>query len=167
MDNLQLVPITANFVKAGSLAGSTNTFTTTAGTQCAIKGKFGTQLGVLTNSATTPTTDAVTGATFVTIPINYCAAVVFGINAAGTLIAAQGPLEKTEVGVTTTVGAFINPPQFPVIPDTMCPFAYTIVRVAPSGTTGFILGSTQWAASSMSCTTFKDISTLPERPQIA
>lgn len=167
MDALQQLPVTMNFTNTGAVAGTTNSFTTTVASVAAIKGKFTTALGVLTNSATTPTTDANTGVTFATIPINSCAAVVFGINAAGTLVAAQGPTAPTEVGVTTTVGAFINAPQFPAIPDNFVPIAYTIVRVAPSGTSGFILGSTQWAASSISCTTFKNICSLPDRPQIA
>lgn len=167
MDILQQTPMTANLANAGAVAGTTNTFTTTAATVPVIKGKFGTALGVLTNSATTPTTDANTAAAFPAILPNTTAAIVFGTNAAGTLKAVQGAAIPTETGVTTTVGAFINAPQFPAIPDDFCPFAYTIVRVAPSGTSGFTLGTTSWAASSMSCTTFKNIATLPDRPQIA
>lgn len=166
-DTLTQVPLTCNFTNTGAVAGTTNTFTTTVASVACINGKFTTALGVLTNSATTPTTDANTGVAFVTILPNYCAAVVFGVNAAGTLVAVQGTQIPTETGVTTTVGAFINAPQFPAIPSDFCPIAYTIVRVAPSGTSGFTLGTTQWAASSMSCTTFKNIATLPDRPQIA
>ncbi len=167
MDYQAFVPITASFVDTGAVAGTTNTFTTTVASQCVIGGKFATQLAVLTNSATTPTTDANTGAAFPAILPNTAAAVVFGVNAAGTLVAVQGPAVDTETGVTTTVGAFKLAPQFPLLPDNFCPIAYTIVRVAPSGGTGFVLGTTSWAASSMSCTTFKRISTLPARPQIA
>lgn len=167
MDTLQQVPLTINLANAGAVAGTTNTFTTTVATTAAIRGKFATSLGVLTNSATTPTTDANTAVAFPAILPNTCAAVVFGVNAAGTLKAVQGAAIATETGVTTTVGAFINAPQFPAMPDDFCPFAYTIVRVAPSGTSGFTLGTTSWAASSMSCTTFKNICTLPDRPQIA
>lgn len=167
MDLLTQTPLTMNLANAGAVAGTTNTFTTTAATVPVLEGKFTTALGVLTNSATTPTTDANTGTTFVTIPSNYCAAIVFGTNAAGTLKAVQGPLTATEVGVTTTVGAFIAAPQFPTIPADFVPFAYTIARAAPSLTAGFILGSTSWAASGASCTTFKNICTLPARPQIA
>lgn len=167
MDYQSLAPLTGNFINAGAVAGTTNSFTTTAAITPVIAGKYGTALGVLTNSATTPTTDANTGTTFATILPNTTAAVVFGVNAAGTLVAVQGPAIPTETGVTTTVGAFILAPQFPAIPNDFGPFAYTVVRVAPSGTSGFILGSTHWAASSMSCTTFKNICTLPARPQIA
>lgn len=167
MDSLQFPGLTINLANAGAVAGTTNTFTTTAATVPVIRGKFGTALGVLTNSATTPTTDVNTGAAFATILPNKTAAIVFGTNAAGTLKAVQGPIIDTETGVTTTVGAFIHAPQWPAIPDDFCPFAYTIVRVAPSATSGFILGSTSWAASGISCTTFKNIAVLPDRPQIA
>lgn len=158
--------ITISLANAGAVAGTTNTFTTTAATVPIIKGKFGTALGVLTNSTTTPTTDANTAAAFPAITANNCAAVVFGTNAAGTLSAVQGPIIPTVAGVTTTVGAFILAPQFPPIPDDFCPFAYTIVRVSPTGAT-FTLGTTSWAASGISCATFANVAQLPPRPQIA
>lgn len=167
MDTLQQIPLTLSLANTNSVAGTTNTFTTTVASVPVIAGKFGTALGVLTNSATTPTVDVNTGAAFAPILPNTCAAIVFGTNAAGTLVAAQGAALPTEVGVTTTVGAFINAPQFPSIPDDFCPFSYTIVRVAPSGGTGFVLGTTSWAASSMTCSAFKNVCTLPARPQIA
>lgn len=166
-DTLANIPLTINLVNAGAVAGTTNTFTTTAATSCAINGKFATSLTTLTNSATTPTTDANTGIAFPAILPNTCAAVVFGVNAAGTLKAVQGGAIATETGVTTTVGAFINAPQFPALPDDFAAIAYTIVRAAPSLTAGFVLGTTSWAASGASCTTFKNVCTLPSRPQIA
>lgn len=158
---------TGNFVDMGCVAGSTNTWTNSVASQTVINGKFTTQLATNSNQSETPTTDANTGAAFATILPNKTAAVVFGVNAAGVLVAAQGPIIDTHAGVTTTVGAFKEAPQFPVLPDDFAPIAYTIVRVAPSGTSGFILGTTHWAASSMSCTTFKNIAVLPNRPQIA
>lgn len=167
MDKLAVGSLTCCLNNPGAVAGTTNSFTTTAASVPVIRGKFTTALGVLTNSATTPTTDANTGATFVTVTPNKCAAIVFGTNAAGTLVAAQGPLAPTETGVTTTVGNFIKAPEFPVLPTDFCPFAYTVVRVAPSGTSGFVCGSTNWAATSMSCTTFQNVMVLPDRPQIS
>lgn len=166
MDYLQQVPLKANFVDMGCVAGTTNTWTNTVASQCVINGKFTTQLATNSNQSETPTTDANTGAAFETITSNKAAAVVFGVNAAGTLVAAQGKMVDTYPGVTTTVGAFKEAPQFPAIPDDFCPIAYTVVRVSPTGAS-FVLGTTQWAASGISCTTFKNISTLPARPQIA
>ena len=167
MDKLALGAFTASLINTEAVAGSTNSWTNAVASQCVIRGKYTVQLATNSNQAETPTTDANTGAAFVAITPNKCAAVVFGVNAAGTIVGVQGPLEDTFVGVTTTVGAFKNAPQFPPIPDDFCPIAYTIIRCAPSGGAGFVVGTTQWAASSMSCTTFKNIAVLPDRPQIA
>lgn len=169
MDNLNLPPVTVNLVNAGLAAGTTTTTTVgTAPTGIVIGGKFGTTtLSASANQSITPTTDATTGVTFATIPVNSAACLLLGINAAGTLVGALGPVVTTETGVTTTVGAFLNAPQFPATPNDFCPVAYTLIRVAPSLTAGFIVGSTQWAASGASCTTFANIATLPGRPQIS
>lgn len=157
-------PLTLSFIDTGAVAGTTNTFTTTAASVCAIKGKFATPLAILTNSATTPTTDANTGVAFPAILQNTCAAVVFGINTAGTLSACQGPATPTNPGVTTTVGDFLLAPQFPELPDDFCPLAYTLVRVSPTGAS-FTLGTTNWAASGITCSVFTRVSTMPGRPQ--
>lgn len=162
--------ITLNHANTNAVAGTTNTFTTTVASTCSIGGKFAVALGVLTNSATTPTLDANTGVAFKTLVANQAATIVFGVNAAGTLVAAQGDATPTITGVTTAVGAFITAPVFPPIPDDFCPIAYTVVRVAPSST-GFTCGaaSNPWTGtpSYATCTTFKNISTLPDRPQLS
>lgn len=167
MDTLALGTLTFTPLSFGCAAGTTTSFTTATTRAGVINGKFTSTLAAGTDAAITPTSDLNTGAAFVPITPNKCAAVVFGIIAAGTLAAVQGPLEDTYAGVTTTVGAFKNPPQFPPTPDTFCPIAYTIIRVAPSGGNGFVVGTTQWAASSMSAATFQNVATLPARPQIA
>lgn len=167
MDKHALGSMTFNPTNGGCVAGSTNTWTNAAAITPCIAGKYGVTMAIQSAQSVTPTTDANTGVAFPAIMPNTTAAVVFGVNAAGTLVAVQGVAIPTETGVTTTVGAFIDAPQFPAIPDNFCPCAYTIVRVAPSGTSGFTLGTTQWAASSMSCTTFQNIAVLPARPQIA
>ena len=160
--------LTLNHVNAGLAAGTTTTMTVGVAPLVSLGGKFGTTtLSASANQAITPTLDAVTGVAFAPVLPNTCAAIVFGVNAAGTMQAVQGAASPTNAGVTTTVGTFLTAPQWPAIPDTMVPMAYTIVRAAPSLTGGFIAGSTQWAASGASCTTFANISTLPDRPQVA
>ena len=166
MDYLAQVPLTASLVYMGCVAGTTNTWTNSVASQCAIGGKFTTALATNSNQSETPTTDANTGVAPVTILADKAAAIVFGVNAAGTLVAAQGPVIDTYPGVTTTVGAFKQCPQFPSIPNDFCPIAYTVVRVSPTGAS-FVLGTTEWAASGISCSTFANICTLPSRPQIA
>jgi len=165
MDMLQAIPITINLVNAGLVAGTTSTYTTTATTSCVIGGKFGTQLAAQTNTAS-PTTDAGTGKAFVALKANEATVLVWGLNAAGAIQLTQGSIVPTEVGVTTTVGAFINPPQFPAIPDNFCPIGYQLVRVSPTGA-AFTAGTTQWAASGITCSTIQNVNSLPGRPQVA
>lgn len=163
MNHLEQRPFTFNHVSAGFVAGTTSTYTTTVTTTVSIDGKFGTTLGAQTNTAS-PTTDANTGAAFPPILANNCAALVWGVNAAGAIKLCQGPITPTQVGVTTTVGAFINAPQFPETPDDFCPIAYQIVRVSPTGAS-FTAGTTSWAASGITCSVAKNIASLPSRPQ--
>lgn len=155
--------LTANFASAAAVAGTTSTYTTTVTTNCVINGKFATTIGAQTNTAT-PTTDATTGAAFVALAPNQCCALVLGQNLAGTIKLAQGPIIATAIGVTTTVGALINEPQFPALPNDFCPLAYTIVRTAPSAA-AWTPGSSNWTASGVSASTFQNVSQLPNRPQ--
>jgi|ERR1035437_480180 hypothetical protein len=170
MDTLSQVPLTLNLANMGLVIGTTTSLSVKLAPSSCIAGKFCTiTLSASDNQAITPTLDANTGVAFVPILPNTCAAVVYGLNAAGTLVAAQGKAIATEVGVTTTVGAFINAPQFPAISDLMVPVAYHVIRVAPSGTAGFTLGVSPWtgSASYATCTTIQNIVTLPGRPMIA
>lgn len=157
--------VTANFTSAALVAGTTSTYTTTVTTNACINGKFTTALTAQTNTAS-PTTDAVTGAAFVPLTANHATVLVWGLNAAGAIQLAQGSIVPTETGVTTTAGAFINAPQFPVIPDTMVPIAYCLVRTSPTGS-AFTAGTTSWAASGITTSTFVNVHTLPSRPVIS
>ena len=161
----QPVGLTINTTNAGFVAGTTSTYTTAATTAFTINGKWGTTLGAQTNTAS-PTLDAVTGVAFTAITSNNCACLVWGTTLAGAIAVCQGPSVATAAGVTTTVGAFIAAPQFPALPEDFCPMAYQIVRVSPTGSS-FTMGSTSWTASGITCTTMKNIATLPDRPQIA
>lgn len=165
MDRLAARGLTQNMVSAAFVLGTTSTYTTTVTTECVINGKFGTTLGAQTNTAS-PTTDAATGAAFVPLTPNKATVLVWGVNAAGAIKLCQGSIEDTDVGVTTTVGAFRNPPQFPLLPDDFCPIAYNLVRTAPSAST-FTPGTSSWTASGVTCSTAKNISVLPDRPQTA
>lgn len=155
--------ITINLVSAAAIAGTTSTYTTTVTTTCVINGKFATTLAAQTNTAT-PTTDATTGAAFVAMAPNQTCALVLGQNLAGTIKLCQGPIIATLIGVTTTVGALINEPQFPALPDDFCPLAYTVVRTAPSAA-AWTPGTSNWTASGVSASTFRNVAQLPNRPQ--
>ena len=156
---------TINLISVAAVAGTTSTFTSTVTSKGMINGKFATELTAQTNAAT-PTTDHATGNAFIALTENKACSIVFGINDAGTLKMCQGPIVDTYVGVTTTVGAFKNAPQFPEMPDDFLPFAYTLVRTAPDAA-DWTPGTSSWTASGVSATTFKNIGLLPNRPQIA
>lgn len=154
---------TLNFASAAMVAGTTSTYTTTVTTNCCINGKFATTLGAQTNTAS-PTTDATTGAAFVPLQPNQTCALVFGQNLAGAIRLCQGPIIPTLAGVTTTVGALINEPQFPALPNDFVALAYTIVRTAPSAA-AWTPGTSSWTASGVSASTFQNVAALPARPQ--
>jgi hypothetical protein len=155
--------VTINLGSAAAVAGTTSSFTSTVTTQAVINGKFTTTLGAQTNAAS-PTLDAATGLAFNPLAPNQCCALVYGINAAGVLKLVQGPIIATSIGVTTTVGALINEPQFPGLPNDFCPLAYTIVRTAPSAA-AWTPGTGSWTASGVSASTFQNVAQLPNRPQ--
>jgi hypothetical protein len=159
------LPITINLATAGAVAGTTSTYTTTATTNCVINGIFATTLTAQTNTAS-PTTDANTGVAFLALQPNQTCCLVIGQNTAGAIKYVQGPIIPNTVGVTTTVGAFYVAPQFPELPSDFCPLAYTVVRTAPSAA-AWVPGTGAWAASGVTCTTFKNVAMLPQRPQIA
>ena len=161
MDKGTIAGLTMNHTNAGFVAGTTSTYTTAVTTTCSFKGKFGTTLAAQTNTAS-PTADAMTGAAFVPVLANQATVLVWGVNEAGAIKCAQGSIVPTEIGVTTTVGAFISAPQFPSLPEDFCPIAYQLVRVSPTGAT-FTAGTTQWAASGITCSVAKNIATLPDR----
>lgn len=169
MEKVTIAGLTLNHIDTGLVVGTTNTYTMPAASSCSIRGKFGSPLAIQgSNAGVTPVLDATTGAAFVTLTANQAAVVVWGVNAAGAMVASQGPAVPTAAGVTTTVGAFISAPQFPSLPEDFCPIAYQLVRVAPSST-GFVFGTSPWTgtASYATCSTIQRISTLPDRLQVA
>ena len=154
--------LTASHANAVFAAGTTSTYSTTNSTACTIGGKWATALTAQTNTAS-PTTDANTGSAFVTLTDNQISVFVWGVKADGSVAVAQGTVEDTAVGVTTTPGAVINPPQFPSLPDDFCPCAYTLIQTAPSAS-DWTFGSSSWGATGIT-DTWVNIATLPDRPQ--
>ena len=155
---------TCSFVATGAVAGTTSTYTSTASSSAMIDGVFATALTAQTNAAT-PTTDWGSGLAFNALAPNQTCTLLFGISASGTLRMIQGPVIATAAGVTTTVGAFINAPQFPGLPDDFVTLAYTIVRTAPSAAP-WTPGTSSWTASGVSASTFRQLGQIPKRPQV-
>lgn len=161
----QTYGLTASTVNSGLTKGTTSTYTTTASTAGVVNGKWVTPITAQTNTAT-PTTDAVTGAAFLPLAVNKATVIVFGQTAAGAIQMAQGSIEDTQTGVTTTAGSFIRAPQFPSLPNDFLPLAYLLVRTAPSAS-AWTPGTSSWTAAGVTASTVQNISTLPDRPQTA
>jgi hypothetical protein len=151
---------TMSFTKTNAVAGTTSTVTTTVATDFIINGKFGTQLDILTNQAT-PTTDLGTEIAFPALAINEGCAIVLGTLTAGgtTLRAVQGEIEALDADG----GEFIVAASFPQVPDTMCPFAYIIIKNGSTGS-AWTFGTTSFGATGIT-DTFVDIAIMPDRPQ--
>lgn len=153
---------TQNTLNAGLILGTTSSYSTTATTVGSINGRFVTTIGAQTNAAS-PTLDALTGVAFAPLSPNKATVLVFGQTVAGVIQMAQGGIEDTEAGVTTTVGAFRRAPQFPNLPDNFMALAYVLVRTAPAAAT-FTAGTSSWTASGITASAVVNIATLPDRP---
>lgn len=160
-DNLTSIPATMSFFKATVAAGTTSTLSNTGTINYCIRGKAYAKTAM--TNATTPTTDIVTGAAFVPVTTNKGSIFVIGLNAAGTLLCAQGSLENLD-----SAGLFISAPQFPVLPDNFCPIAYEVIKAgSTAAAAGWIFGTGNQASVTGITYAIQDINTLPDRPQIA
>ena len=165
MDALFQAPMTFCTSKATAAAGTTTTFSTTGSTLYCIKGKAFTTSAAA--NAATPTTDAATGTTFTAVAVGYGCAFVLCYDGTSTTAATaikvvQGPQQALDAS-----GIFINAPQFPGIPDTLCPFAYLITKVGSTGS-AWTFGSSNLAGPPTGVThTFVDVMVLPGRPQVS
>lgn len=159
MDALSQIPLTMCTMKAALAAGTTTTYSTTGVTLFCIGGKAYSKAAV-TNGAT-PTTDATTAAAFVAVGANYGSVFVFGYDKDGTIKVSQGSVVALDAS-----GAFILAPQFPAIPDTVCPFGYLVIK-AGSTASNWTFGSSNLSGATGITYTFVDVMTMPARPQVS
>jgi hypothetical protein len=156
----------ANFacVAAGFAAGTTTTVSTTATVPFCINGKAYSKAAI-TNGAT-PTTDAATGAAFNPVPANKGSVFVACFDSGGNLKVVQGEVTSLD----PASGLFINPPEFPLIPDTLTPFGYLVIKAASTyvaTTTGWLFGTHNNSSVTGVTYTFVDVMVLPNRPQVS
>jgi hypothetical protein len=161
MDALSLYPITGCLSKVTLAAGTTTTISTTGTTTYAIKSKACSK-SAITNGAT-PTTDATTGSAFTGITANQGTVVVIGLDSSGAIKASQGSVESLDVS-----GNFIRAPQFPLIPDTVCPIGYIVLKGGSTLSGTWTFGSSNLSGVSGMTYTFVDVVLgFPERPQVS
>lgn len=157
MDNLSLAPVTMAS-NSGLLTGTggETVYDTTVIIEYAIGGKAYRKAAV--TDGVTPTTDGTTGSAM-TVTANYGTVVVWALNSSGTVSCYKGTTESLD-----SSGAFINAPQFPAVPDTVCPFAYTVIKGGSTVSGTWTFGSSNWNATGITAT-HTNVFTLPGRPQ--
>lgn len=160
MDTLAASPLTQCLIHAALAAGTTTTISTTGTTHFTIGGHTFTK-AALSNTAT-PTADAATGLAFPTIVANQGTVVVIGYDKDGNVKAAQGSIEELD-----SSGNFVRAPQFPGIPSTMCPIGYIILKGGATLVSTFRFGTNNLSSVTGMTYTFRSVSMLPARPQIA
>ncbi len=164
--------ITISLVKPALVTGTGHSITTTVTSSHVCNGKFQTPQTALTN-AVCPTTDYNTGAAFRPITgvsgvSGQGTVVVFGYleggaDAVASVKCMQGSIEELEIGGTT----FKRPPQFPVIPNNVCPFAYMVLKQTSQESQAATFGTTDWDAGTYFTNIITHIAQLPLQPQVA
>jgi hypothetical protein len=160
MDRLASVPLTLCLSKVTLAAGTTTTVSNTGTITFAIKGKAYSK-SAMTNAAT-PTTDALTGSAFTALSASKGTVVVIGLDKDGALKACQGPIVDLD-----SANAFVQAPSFPLIPDTMCPIGYIVLKAGSTLSGTFTFGSSNLSGVTGMTYTFVDVIGLPDRPQIS
>lgn len=114
--------------------------------------------GTISTTAT-PTTDGRTGAALTGIVAGQCTVLVWCVDTSGTVKVLQGGIGKCDAA-----GNITDAPQFPVIPDTLTPFAYSTHRTTSALAGTWTPGSSNWNATNMIVPTPVNIACLPARP---
>ncbi len=140
--------------------GAETDYDTTTTIEYAINGD-GYRVTAITNGNPTALTDANTGNAYVALAINQGCCFVWGFNAAGTVVVAQSEIKALDA-VTAEFLKGLQP-QFPVIPDTMCPFAYQVVKNDSTGS-AYTWGTGNWNQTGIT-DLIVDIHALPDRPK--
>lgn len=161
MDNLQQISMTGALFSCTLAAGTTTTISTTGSTHYAIKSK-GYIKTAITNGAT-PTTDVTTGAAFPALSANQGCVVVIALDSSGNVKAAQGGIQALD-----SAGNFIVSPQFPILPDTVCPIGYIVLKAGSTLSGTWTFGSSNLSGvSGMTYTFVSVVLGLPDRPQVS
>ena len=164
MNPIDLSGATFAVTLAGFVAGTTTTTTITNNTTYCINGKAYTKTAA--SNAATPTTDAATGVAFKPVPANHGSIYVFGLDLSGNIKVVQGEVTSLD----PAAGTFIDAPEFPIIPDTVCPYGYLVIKAASTyvaTTTGWLIGTHNMSSVTGITYTFVDILALPNRPQVS
>jgi hypothetical protein len=141
--------------------GAETVYDTTVTISYCVDGVMKTKTAV--TDGATPTTDGNTGAAFNAVGPDEVSVFVWGLNVSGTVSVYQGSVEAVD-GDTNVAKIY---PQFPMIPDGITPFAYTIFQTdGTSSAGGLLFGTANWNATGLTAT-HVNVSTLPLRPRVS
>lgn len=160
MDGAMSAGSTRCNVKCTLAAGTTTTISNTGTISYSVKGKACTK-SAMTNAAT-PTTDAKTGAAFPALTANKGTVVIIGLDASGNVKACQGSIEDLDA-----TGAFIYAPQLPLVPKSICPIGYIVLKAGSTLVGTWTFGTNNLSSVTGMTYTFGDLNDLPNRPIVA
>ena len=158
MDTLnQIFAASMAFGPAGlTLTNGATTYSTSTAFNYANKGVVAAKGAIATTA--TPTTDGRTGAALAGIVAGQCTVLVWCVDGSGVKVLQGG------IGKCDAAGNITDAPQFPVIPDTLTPFAYSTHRTTSALAGTWTPGSSNWNATNMIVPTPVNVACLPARP---
>ena len=146
MQSLDFNGLTMCLSKATLAAGTTTTFSTTNATEYAINGKIYSTAA----AAVAPNKGSV-----------FVFAYDGQATAANAIKVYQGTIEDLDSDAN-----FVKPPQMPQTPDTVCPFAYMVLKAGSTASNWTFGVSNQSGATGITYLR-QDVANLPTRPQVA
>lgn len=160
MQSQNIVAAAICLAKAGltGLSGAATTFTTGVTVVFSLLGKAYSKAAI--SGGATPVVDAITGLA-IALVANQGTAVVWCFDSGGNPKLVRGTVETLDAS-----GVFVNAPQFPAIPDTLCPFAYTVHKAGATTVGTWTLGVSNWNATGLTHAV-QDLIAMPNRPQIS
>lgn len=143
---------------ANVVIGTTSANVTTQNLTYSIKGKLYYVAGTTASVVSGLATDANTGAAFKAQPANSVCAYLIGLNAAGTLVATQGPIKT----VSDTAAGSTIAPLTPFASDVYCPMSYVVVVAGSTAAGAWILGTSNWTGvTGMTAAAAVDLGDMP------
>jgi hypothetical protein len=147
--------------KAGltGISGAATTFSTgSAAILYSLDGKAYSKAQV--SGGTTPSTDGNTGLP-INLTANFGTVVVWALDKDGNVKVYQGDEEALSAS-----GSFNRAPEFPALPDTVAPFAYSVHKAGSTTSGTWTFGSSNWNATGVTHAV-QDVMELPSRPQVS
>lgn len=157
MDQLLNAGTTRVNGSAGLAAGTTTTLTIANAIDFAIAGKA--YLKAAASNIATPTTDVVTGAAFVAVPVGYCCAFNIMLDSSGALKVSQGKKQALDADNNIIVA-----PLSPATPADLCRIGGLVIKVGSTGA-AWTFGSSNLAGPPTGVTVTFINGDMPDRPK--